>query len=57
MKRQKIAPEVKEQIINRYNNSRIHSALKMSPVKNHLVRLWWCLFEKVRTHFAENPNE
>jgi len=18
---------------------------------------WWCLFEKVRTHFAENPNE
>jgi len=19
--------------------------------------IWWCLFEKVRTHFAENPNE
>ena len=22
-----------------------------------MLFLWWCLFEKVRTHFAENPNE
>ena len=20
-------------------------------------QIWWCLFEKVRTHFAENPHE
>jgi len=19
-------------------------------------QIWWCLFEKVRTHFAENPD-
>ncbi len=22
-----------------------------------LLVVWWCLFEKVRTHFAENPHE
>jgi len=39
------------------NNLLFIKSLYKKTAKMAVNKLWWCLFEKVRTHFAENPNE
>jgi len=38
-----------------YAERRSREAILSSGSKNSESSCWWCLFEKVRTHFAENP--